>query len=245
MTTIEFAFMTHPGRIRKNNEDNLICIQDHLPLVHDRTDEAVTGTADVSSPLLFGVFDGMGGEEHGEAASFLAAKTAALRKPADAKELDSLCREMNQNICDYVAEHHIRSSGTTASLLLFDQRGVTACHIGDSRIYRFREGVMKQLTKDDVWPLFRGRKAPLLQCLGTPEDEMRIKPHIDHYPVELQDVYVICTDGLSDMLGEDQIGEVLSGDASLKRRIQTLMDRALEKGGRDNITMILCRAVDT
>ena len=245
MLEIEFAYMTHPGKIRKRNQDNLICVQDYLPLEHDKTDEPVRGIAILDSPLLFGVFDGMGGEDHGEAASYLAAKTAALRKPTNENDLDPLCREMNKNICTYVSKHHIRSSGTTASLLLFDQRGVTTCHIGDSRIYRCREGVMKQLTKDDVWPFFRGRKAPLLQCLGIPENEMHIKPHIDHYSTELNDIYVICTDGLSDTMEQNQIVEILSSDINLRYITQMLMDRALEIDGKDNITILLNRVINS
>ena len=241
MLKIEFAYMTHPGRIRKKNQDNLICIRDYLSLNHDRTEEPVTGTAGLSSPLLFGVFDGMGGEDHGEVAAYLAAKTAAGREAADGKDLDLLCREMNSAVCRYAAEHHLRSTGTTASLLLFDKRGVTSCHIGDSRIYRWRDGVAEQLTKDDIWPYYQGKKAPLLQCLGIPEDEMRIRPHIDWYPADPEAVYIICSDGLSDMIGQKQIAEALSGNAGLKEKMQLLMDKALEQGGRDNITIILNR----
>ena len=231
MYSVDFAFMTHPGVIRRKNEDNLICVRDYLPLAHDKTSDPVEGTVAIDAPLLFGVFDGMGGEEHGEAASYLAAKIAAGWKPADEKGLDLLCREINRTICAYVTEHHIRSSGSTASLLLFDPHGVICCHIGDSRIYRYREGIIEQLTKDDVWPSYSGRKAPLLQCLGIPENEMQIRPHIDSYSVSTNDIYVICSDGLSDKIGQDRIAQVLSGDPRITNQIQALMDLALQEDG--------------
>ncbi len=243
MMEIEYAYVTHPGRFRRINQDNLVCGRDYLPLEHHKTAEPVTGIAAPSGPLLLGVFDGMGGEEHGETASFLAAETAARSRPVNERDLDALCREMNRKICDYVADYRIRSSGSTASLLLFSPRGVTCCHIGDSRIYRCRGKTAVQLTKDDVWPYARGGKAPLLQCLGIPEDEMRIRPHLDQYPLEPQDVYMLCTDGLTDAVGLDRISEILSGDMSLKDMAQTLLQQALEEDGRDNVTIFLGRAV--
>ena len=241
MVKVEFAYMTHPGRVRKKNQDNLICIHDYLPLEHDRMDEPAFGMSALSSPVLFGVFDGMGGEEHGEAAAYLAAKTAASWKTSDEHDLGLLCRDMNKRICDYVAEHHIHSSGTTASLLLFDQHEVISCHIGDSRIYRCREGVLEQLTRDDVWPGYRGKKAPLLQCLGIPEEEMMIKPQLRHFPLESGVQFMICTDGLTDSVEHDQIAEIISSGIDLKSKTQMLMDIALEGGGRDNITVFLVR----
>ena len=241
MTVVEYAYMSHPGKIRKSNQDNLICVNTYLPMIHGGTGEPVAGSAELSRPLLFGVFDGMGGEEHGEAASFLAAKAAASGQAAGREGLDALCREANRAICRYVSEHGIRSSGTTAAMLLFDGDGVAGCHIGDSRIYRIRQGQAEQLTKDDAWPSFPGRKPPLLQCLGIPEDEMRICPHVEAYPADPGQLFLICTDGLSDMVKPEQMADILRREVPLKQQARMLVEEALEAGGWDNVTVMLVR----
>ena len=83
----------------------------------------------------------------------------------------------------------------------------------------------------------------LLQCLGIPEDEMRITPHLDYYPIRSGAVYMICTDGLTNMLTENQIAAVLSDGESLEKQTGELVEKALEAGGRDNITVVLIRAI--
>ena len=239
MLHIEYAYMTHPGYHRKTNQDNLVCMGTFLPEKHDRTDQPVTGTADTAQRALFGVFDGMGGEEHGEAASFIA---AGLAVETDIRNMDDFavyCRKANSRICEYVRENGIRSSGTTASMLLFDDRGGYSCHIGDSRIYRCDYGIPEQLTHDDVWSAHPGRRNELLQCLGIPEEEMRISPHMDYYPIRCRTVFMLCTDGLSHMLTENRIAAVMSDGGGLEQQTRELMDKALAAGGRDNITLIL------
>ncbi len=239
MPEIEFAYMTHPGWYRKKNEDNLVCGRSYLPLAHGGLEGPAAGDA-APAPPLFGVFDGMGGEARGEMASYLAAKTAAEWPRLSAGQLDPLCRRMNRAICGYAANEHLRSAGTTASLLLFDRRGAVCCHIGDSRICRYRDGALEQLTKDDVLPACAGRKAPLLQCLGIPEEEMRIRPHIDRHSVRRGDTFLICSDGLSGAVSPEEMTRILAGPAGLKQKAAALVGKALEDG-RDNITVILAR----
>ncbi len=243
MLFVEFAYLTHPGLLRRHNQDNLICLKEYLPEAHDRTAEPVTGSTANSPCALFGVFDGMGGEEHGEAASYIAAKAAASGSISDMTGLEAFCRKANGEICEYVKKKGFRSSGTTASMLLFDHQGVSICHIGDSRIYRCDNGKLVQLTKDDVWPSFSRGKKPLLQCLGIPEDEMRIRPHLDYHPIRSETVFMICTDGLSDMITEDEIAMIVSNGRDLKWQAQMLLDQTLKVGGKDNITLFLIRVV--
>ena len=242
MLHVEFAYLTHPGLYRKTNQDNLICMEAYLPEAHGRTDGPVTGRAEVTTHALFGVFDGMGGEEHGEAASFIAARAAVNGEIRDMAGLAAFCGEANREICAYARKNRIRSSGTTASLLLFDGQGAGSCHIGDSRIYRLGSRGITQLTKDDVWPSASGRKNMLLQCLGIPEDEMRIRPHLDYYSIRSETAFLICTDGLTNMVADERIAAAISDGRDLKRQAQTLLDQALQAGGRDNITLLLIRA---
>ncbi len=240
MLHIDYAWLTHPGR-RKMNQDNIVCMKRYLPRIHNGPDEPVTGSTDAGNGAVFGVFDGMGGEEHGEAASWIAAKTAASMAIRNADDLKVFCKKANRKICQYVRDNAIVSSGTTAALLLFDRNGAHSCHIGDSRIYRCDYGIPEQLTKDDV-PPGPGRDHMLLQCLGIPEEEMRITPHLDYYMIRERAYFMICTDGLTHMLTENQIAEVLSDGNSLQQQTRRLTDKALAAGGRDNITLFLIRA---
>lgn len=244
MLFVDFAFLTHSGLLRKYNQDNLVCLKEYLPEKHNDMTEPVTSSAIVPPYALFGVFDGMGGEEYGEAASYIAAKEASSESIVDLAGLEALCRRANDKICEYVKKNRIRSSGTTAAMLLFDRQGVNCCHIGDSRIYRYSNGKLDQLTKDDVFPSFSGKKAPLLQCLGIPEDEMQIRPHLDYYPIHSEATFIVCTDGLSDMMTNEQMIVILSGNGSLQQQAKKLLTQSLKAGGRDNITLFLIRAYE-
>ena len=241
MLSIEYAYMTHPGRYRKTNQDNLVCLKTILPRIHDGMEAPATGAPEPAEYSLFGVFDGLGGEDHGEAASHIAAETAASMEIRGEGGLRSFCDEANRNICRFTRENALRFSGTTASLLLFDGDGAVSCHIGDSRIYRCDYGIPEQLTMDDAVP-GPGGKHRLIQCLGIPEDEMQIMPHMDYYPIRSRTVFMICTDGLTNMLSDNRIAAVLSGGDSLAQQTRKLVDAALEAGGRDNITLLLIQA---
>jgi protein phosphatase len=131
-------------------------------------DAPLVGTLSSLTPALLGVFDGMGGEECGEVASFIAAKNAASVKigqqPLDA--LSAYCQKANADICKYTEENGISSMGTTAAMLAFDKDGITLCNIGDSKIFRFREGSLEQLSVDHLCIAPFGVKAPLSQNLG-------------------------------------------------------------------------------
>ena len=125
MLRIEYAYMTHPGNCRKMNQDNLVCMGEYLPRIHDRTNGPVSGCTVTDQGGFFGVFDGMGGGEQGETAAWIAAKTAA---EADIRDLDGMarfCGEANRKICRYAEENSIRSIGTTASMLLFSSAACT------------------------------------------------------------------------------------------------------------------------
>ena len=113
MLHIDYAWLTHPGR-RKMNQDNIVCMKRYLPRIHNGPDEPVTGSTDAGNGAVFGVFDGMGGEEHGEAASWIAAKTAASMAIRNADDLKVFCKKANRKICQYVRDNAIVSSGTTA-----------------------------------------------------------------------------------------------------------------------------------
>ncbi|MCR5735253.1 MAG: protein phosphatase 2C domain-containing protein [Lachnospiraceae bacterium] len=241
---VSYCLVSDIGKIRKINQDNFICNGIYLRNHEGKMDDPITGVYDGKGDLLIGVFDGMGGEEHGEMASLLASETAAVTERAEDEDpvdmLLGLCDRANEKIYKYAAENNIESMGTTGALLYFAKDGITLCNIGDSRIFRFVDGVLKQISFDHVAPYKVGGKPPLSQNLGIPPEEMQIDPYVATGEYQDGDIYLICSDGLTDMVDEEEISRIISA-YSIKDAVPKLLRTALENGGKDNTTVILCR----
>jgi len=200
------------------------------------------GTKTSKDISIFGIFDGMGGEECGEVASYIAAKNAsALKIGKDAViDLSQFCQKANADICDYANENEVSAMGTTAAMLAFTSNGVILCNIGDSKIFRFCDGALEQVSKDHVAVAAFGVKPPLSQNLGIPPNELVIDPYLAQGAYNDEDVYLICSDGLTDMVTTEQITDVLASKP-IEEANTELLERAISNGGRDNITIILCK----
>ncbi len=239
---IEYICLCHPGRVRQANQDNLNCRSLFLPMENRGLERAVRGRVSAAERPLFGIYDGMGGEERGEAASFIAARTAAgWETDAGELSLEEYCRETNRRICAFARRNLLVASGTTAAMLLFDEDGTVCCNVGDSRIYLLRDGRLIQLSEDQVEPEAYGGKPALLQFLGLPEEEAALEPHIVRHSVRADDRFLICSDGLTDMLMDGEIGGIME-DGDIGRAAELLLEEALLAGGRDNVTLTLLRA---
>ncbi len=241
MFSIDYVGMSHRGKIRTINQDNLVWPEGHLPIAPDGL-QTLEGRLDLKKPALFGVFDGLGGEKCGEVAAFMAAQKASqwqIQPTRDA--LKTLCLDMNRDICSFAARNSFRTCGSTAALLLLHPAYVISCNVGDSRIYSFRRQRLLQLSTDHVLPLYPGPKPPLTQFLGIPETEVLLEPAFAVNPAENQDEYLICSDGLSDTLPDASLLHLFRQDQPLGRRAEELLWGALNAGGRDNISFILLR----
>ena len=242
---IQYVCICNRGLIRKNNQDNLVWERHFLPKGNDGLPEPVSGEIQLKGGILFGVFDGMGGEPRGDAAAYIAAKTAAQWEiHADEKGLRELCHTMNSEICNFARLNRLSTCGTTAAMLLADSGQMIGCNLGDSRIYLFREGCLTQLSEDHVLPVFTGKKSPLLQFLGIPEYEMVLEPGLFTQEFRPKDLFMICSDGLTDMMTEDAINTVFRDPAPIEEKAQFLLDGVLASGGKDNITFILIKRSD-
>jgi PPM family protein phosphatase len=232
MRLADSAGRTDPGRKRRRNED-----------------------AFVLEPPLFAVADGMGGAQAGEVASRLAA--AAFREFHEVDELApdervrALVQEANRRIYDRArSDTGATGMGTTITAALLEGEQVTIGHVGDSRAYRLREGELEQLTEDHslVADLMRsGRLTPeeaethpqrsvITRALGTdPEVD------VDTMSVEASpgDVFLLCSDGLTTMVADEQILELLAGASSLEEAAKALVKAANKGGGEDNVTVVL------
>ena len=239
---LSYAYASHRGNVRRMNQDNLICLGHYLPMGSMGTEDVISGAVQDQAGALFGVFDGMGGEQRGEAASFLAAQHASVTDPGGkGQALLQCCLEANRAICAFTAENGLKICGTTAAMALFRAGRAWLCNVGDSRIYRLRQGSMTQLSVDHVMPGYPSMKPPLFQFLGIPETEMRLEPQITETEVLPGDGYLLCSDGLTDMVEAGGIQAVLSSMPP-REAVRQLMARALENGGRDNVTAIYVQA---
>ena len=239
---IQYECQNHIGKVRKMNQDNFICLGEHLDERQAGVSLPLRGSVHTGSEVIFGVFDGMGGEECGEVASRIASVCArGLRAGANPPEdLRKFCTEANDRICRYAEENGVHAMGTTAAMLAFTDEGICLCNIGDSKILRYAQGQLDQISVDHVAEGYFGRKAPLSQNLGIAPEEMIIEPYVAVGSYHSQDIYLICSDGLTDMVSMEDIRRVLA-EQTFEKTGTVLLHMALKNGGRDNITMILCR----
>lgn len=245
---IEYAYACHTGKVRTNNEDNLWCCGDSLEADHFGTDHVVSGCEHQSQIPLMAVFDGMGGESCGEMASYLAAdacggyyrehKEEILNAPG--KFWSGICKHMNRAICDYARENKISCMGTTAAMIGFGRKMVYICNLGDSRVYRWEKEDFLQMSTDHVLAGGLFGKAPLVQFVGIPEEQMILEPAVIETEFMIGDKYLLCSDGLTDMVNPEEIRDILGKNESLKETVEELLQKALDAGGKDNVTILLC-----
>ena len=237
---IIFSCISHIGNVRSVNQDNFICEGLYIETDSPQIEFPLTGSVASKASTLFGVFDGMAGEECGEIASYIAAKEAAETHfdKSGVTDLIEYCKQANKKICDYAVNHSISAMGTTAAMLLFAKSEIILCNIGDSKIFRFADGELEQISKDHVVISAFGTKPPLSQNLGIPPDQLLIEPYLSRGRYKNGDKYLICSDGLTDMLTLEEIKGLLTSQL-VEESATNLVNKALENGGKDNVTVIL------
>lgn len=247
--TIEAACGCDIGKKRSNNEDNFCFGGKCLGPDDDGLQEPICMEVPLESGLCFAVFDGMGGEAFGEVASHRAAQQMlrSCRTWTDTllpkRYLERLTAQLNDAVVEAQRERNTSRMGTTMAALYFSGGHAYACNVGDSRIFRSRNGGAMQISVDHVAerPGMEHRKAPLTQYLGIDPEEMRLEPHIFKGELVRGDIYLICSDGLTDMLTDWEISEILHESENADSCVRDLIRTALDNGGRDNITAIVCK----
>lgn len=245
---ISAACGCHVGRRRANNEDNFIFDGNCL-------DSENRGLKDIwafSRPLqkreLFAVFDGMGGESFGELASHTAAKYVQNKKKtiferlvSPEKYMENLCQEANVAVVQKAKELKITHMGTTIVGLLIDGKSAVVGNLGDSRAYRLRANELIQISKDHVSQNREGQrsKPPLTQHLGIDPQDLFIEPFVSPVEMKVGDKFLLCSDGLTDMVCDEDIEAILYSANTPQECVYSLMSKALDNGGRDNITVIV------
>lgn len=248
--TIHAACHCHTGYVRKNNEDNFLFDDLSLQERNAGLSAPLTLTATTEQRQILAVFDGMGGESNGETASFVAAKALfagahSIDCEGDGDFSYEAARQMNLEVWRAAVELRTDRMGATLAMLTFRDDHVYACNLGDSRIFRLRDGKFHQLSQDHTDEAFiksQGivRRPRLTQFLGMNPEDFQADPYVSGFFLQSGDRYLICSDGLTDMLDPGTVVETLLAAESPAQAAQQLVDDALQKGGRDNITVIVC-----
>ncbi|HKO38325.1 MAG TPA: Stp1/IreP family PP2C-type Ser/Thr phosphatase [Solirubrobacterales bacterium] len=234
----EEAVRTDTGRQRNANEDSLY-----------------------TKAPLFVVADGMGGAQAGEVASRAAVESFEhdLPEAPPLRLLEETIEGANRTIHELARKDPgLAGMGTTTTAAIVDLEAeeVAIGHVGDSRAYRFRGGRFEQLTRDHSLVEEMRRKGQLTdeqaedhpqrsiitRALG-PEPEVQVD--LQTVPAQDGDVFLICSDGLTTMLDDEEIGRLLARATSLTAAVRALVDEANRAGGRDNITVVAFRLEDT
>lgn len=205
----------------------------------------------LTQPPLFAVADGMGGHMAGDVASRLALEALAGKGVLGADDLADAIREANQHVHnEATARPELRGMGTTITALVAGPKDVEIAHVGDSRAYLLRGGSLKRLTTDHtvVERMVREGRIDPEEADHHPqrsylERALGVEPDVDvdsyHISIEPGDRILLCTDGLTTMLTEDSIREILEGESAADDASKRLVGAAVDAGGSDNVTVVV------
>jgi PPM family protein phosphatase len=252
--SLQSASQTDPGRVRDHNED---CIESRPEIG------------------LFVLADGMGGYNAGEVASGMATSLIAdgLQESWRTRDVDRMGREEAKALAERLIREQIARAnsaifttsqnnpecagmGTTLVVCLFYDNFVTVAHIGDSRLYRLRGEAMEQVTRDHSLlqeqldsGLITPEEAKLSQNKNLVTRALGIDPTVDPeihvYETRVDDTYLLCSDGLSDMVDDEEIRlTLITLKTNPSLTVQQLVQAANDNGGRDNISAMLTRVTE-
>lgn len=248
--SIEIAARSDVGKVRKNNEDRFYL-----------------GAADTldcgeENGLLLAVADGMGGMAAGEVASALAVTTLqryyqTVVTTSPLIHLQDLIMAAHEAVCQRAEQERAYAGmGSTLSAVVFWHDQAWVAHVGDSRVYRYRNGLLQLTTDHTVTQALvdAGRLRPekaathprrnlLTQAIGGSEGIEEVETWSDG--LVNGDIYLVCSDGLHDMIDANAITTVLASDDASQNMVDQLIDMALQAGGTDNVTVIIVRVKES
>ena len=222
------------GKVRQNNEDNYFC---------------------EAGRSLFIVADGLGGHSAGEVASEMAVKHVASSNPQTIENLIQAITESNVKV--YQEAKVINNDmATTISAMIVSKSKAFIAHVGDSRIYLVRDDKTYCIT-DDHTPVMESLRAGLIteeQAKNHPLKHMLSRTIGTHAQVEIDaltidlvanDIFVLCTDGMSNLLEEPDIYDIVRGSNNTEDIAKNLVDMALHRGGTDNVTIVVVQVEES
>jgi len=260
-----FGAMSHPGLVRTRNEDHYVVMERHrsrLVLLTNLTEDYLRPSDDVA--YLMAVTDGLGGAACGELASMLALRSGwdqasnAIKwtwvitdaEIADLRErVELVIRRIHEDLlAQGRADPECAGMGTTLTAAYTVGPEAFIAHVGDSRAYLFRDGMLTRLTRDHTVAeeaLAAGVEPSkswyhiLTNCLGGTKLSVQVEFH--HVRLANGDQLLLCTDGLTHLVPGEEIADILMKGASPPETVEALIMKALARGGHDNVTAILAR----
>lgn len=235
---------THVGRVRAENEDRC-CVGSWISGGNDTLWE---GVLDCRQGSCLAIADGMGGHDAGERASELAIRTIMDLAPSVSSEFDvaQMLEAANNHIYEEIySRAERRPMGTTVVGIIFRGQQGIIFNIGDSRLYAIRGSELSLESVDDsltrVLPSRTIRGHALTQSLGGSFRKMPLVPHIKTRNMPRGEGIILCSDGLTDMLTDDELRGIVSRNPT--HPAKALIDAALDAGGEDNITAIVIGSI--
>jgi protein phosphatase len=262
--SVRFGAATHPGRVRINNEDHFVVFERQRTrsiLLTNLPKGLLQSEDDVG--YVMAVADGVGGMEFGELASMLAIKSGWDLGPTTIKwtwiitdreveelreRMELIFRRMDTALLDRArADPMCTGMGTTLTGVYTVGPEAFIGHVGDSRIYLYHKGKLVQMTRDHTLAqqcLELGVPVQaqswhhiLTNCLGGGTKDLQVDFH--HFRLGDGDRLLLCSDGLTDMVAPDDIARIVGEHGDPQQGAQALVDLALDRGGRDNVTVVL------
>jgi serine/threonine protein phosphatase PrpC len=235
--------LSHAGLVRDHNEDSIVIGQ--WTLCAAETETPQTLVFPLASPLIVAVADGLGGHPGGDVASSLVVRQLARAGPTldSEQRLRDVLHACNRALYGIAADQPMLiTMGTTIAGVLLTPDQTFAFNVGDSRVYVHGPDGLRQVSVDDSPPLAPGQEhtAIVTQTLGGGLAYADVEPHVSAFPQSTEVRWLICSDGLTDLVGNETLSDLLE-ESEDNRAAFELWKAAIEAGGHDNITLALVR----
>ncbi len=250
---LEVCALSYQGKYREKNEDNLYFCKKYMSEKQNDFFEYKKLSVRRKN-IAFAVFDGMGGYQFGERASFLAVQNFKYFYGKYNNDfLEEFIEDTNKMICHENKKRNC-NMGTTTAILLIYQNKIIVCNVGDSKIYRVNKSSIQKLTQDHTMveimlrskliekPLAENHphKNVLTQYLGM--EETILQPFICEYEkMQYGDIFLLCSDGLTEKNSEQQLFDMINQKHSAKQIAKNLIIASIDKKTKDNITLIVLK----
>ncbi|NCD18392.1 MAG: hypothetical protein EOL89_00145 [Actinobacteria bacterium] len=234
---VRYAAVTNVGSVRSENQDAILI--DGLASTQDVLYRDKGGTRDGDAPLVFAVFDGMGGHAGGGTASRIAAMVVgAAPSPRTEAEVVERLRRANALILEETRlRPDLTGMGTTAVVVSVSADGFVVASVGDSAVFRVLGTSLGELTAPDRVPDPRRPGAWLLTAALGPSAS--VTPHTDVYPVAAPTRLVLASDGLTDVVDRGELRRIATGTDDPEAAALALTAAVLRGGGPDNVSVIV------
>lgn len=254
--------VNHKGLVRLNNEDNFYLSGSFIAKEMVDQPSCLTKLLTDQSPVIAAVCDGVGGAQAGEVAAYtvvsaLGALMSGFDQVHDTAQITNAMRRVSQRIAS-LRQHESDAMGATIVMACIQGERLLITNVGDSRAYLLRAGQICQLSEDhsEVQRMFNmgmitreemdthPRRHVITQYLGLAESDLLIDPYYSEIIQMMpEDRVLLCSDGVTDMVSDEDIAQILQAVPECEKAAQTLVSKALECGGRDNTTVLLLQVL--